>query len=259
MSRLSTNAAQIAVVARGLADKGVLAPIDADVADAGHVTAEQARLDAEAALRRSELTLASLLGLPDAKATGELAPLQGVELARAVANLPEARAFAAEAKAQESAASAYSRARVPNPTLSLFVQNDGFDERVLGGGLSLPLYLPAPLGPGGAGEVQAARAEAEQAQAAAALARRRVREEVLRALAAERSYAAELPLVPAALEARARDHLDALARAIAARQVPLRDALLSQRSLLDLIEAERQQGVVRFGDRGGLLHPRLYP
>lgn len=237
MSRLSTNAAQIAVVARGLADKGVLAPIDADVADAGHVTAEQARLDAEAALRRSELTLASLLGLPDAKATGELAPLQGVEQARAVANLPEARAFAAEAKAQESAASAYSRARVPNPTLSLFVQNDGFDERVLGAGLSIPIPLPHPVGRFYDGEIAEAKAAAGRATIEAQRAQREADLALGTALTSFEAAKSKRNLYTEERVTRAERDVEALAKELQAGRLAVRDALLTQQALVTMLRA----------------------
>jgi cobalt-zinc-cadmium efflux system outer membrane protein len=236
MSRLSTTAAQIAVVARGMADKGALAPIDADVADAGVVAADQARVEADAALRRSELTLASLLGLPDAKASGELVPLQGLEQARP-ATVPEAKAFAAEAKAQESAASAYSRARVPNPTLSLFVQNDGFDERVLGAGVSIPIPLPHPVGRFYDGEIAEARAAAARAAAEGERARRRADLALGSALATYEAAKSKRDLYTDERITRAERDIEAIAKELQAGRVAVRDALLTQQALVTLLRA----------------------
>lgn len=245
MARLATTAAQIAVVARGMADKGTLAPIDADVADAGVVTAEQARLDAEAAQRRAELTFASLLGLPDARATGDLTPLQGIEQVRPsssgalpVSNLPEAKVFAAEAKAQASAASAYSRARVPNPTLSLFVQNDGFDERVLGAGVSIPIPLPHPVGRFYDGEIAEAKAAAARAAVEGQRAQRQADLALGAALVDYEAARSKRELYTEERVTRAERDVEALARELQAGRVAVRDALLTQQALVTLLRAD---------------------
>ena len=240
MTRLSTNAAQIATVAKGMADKGVLAPIDADVADASVVAADQARLEAEAELRRAELTLASLLGLPEAKASGDLLPLRGVEQVHAGANgpgTPEVKAFHAEAKAQESTASAYSRARIPSPTLSLFVQNDGFDERVLGAGLSFPIPLPHPVGRFYEGEISEARAAAERATTESERARRRADLALESALTSYESAKSKRDLYTEERVTRAERDIEALAKELQAGRVAVRDALLTQQALVTLLRA----------------------
>lgn len=237
MTRLSTNAAQIATVAKGMADKGALAPIDADVADAGVVAADQARLDADADLRRAELTLASLLALPDAKATGDLLPLQGLEQVHAAASVPEVKAFNAEAKAQESTASAYSRARIPSPTLSLFVQNDGFDERVLGAGLSFPIPLPHPVGRFYDGEIAEAHAAATRATTEGERARRQADLALSSALALYEAAKSKRDLYTEERVTRAERDVEALAKELQAGRVAVRDALLTQQALVTLLRA----------------------
>ena len=88
------------------------------------------------------------------------------------------------------------RARIPNLSLSFTAQSDGFSERVLGGGLSIPLPLPEPLGPSRGGEIAAAATAVSEAQVLVGKREREVGLEVRRAhhavLAAERSLA-EVP------------------------------------------------------------------
>lgn len=113
-TRLSAVSAQIAGVARGMAERGVVSPIEADVADAARVSIDQSQLAAERRAHTSQATLTVLLGadssLPVA-VTGDLEPLRGVE---------------------EEA-----RSRIPNLTVSAFVQNDG---------LQRACARPGPLG-----------------------------------------------------------------------------------------------------------------
>jgi cobalt-zinc-cadmium efflux system outer membrane protein len=143
---------------------------------------------------------------------------------------------ALEQRARAARVSLLRRLRVPNLTLSAFAQSDGFDERVLGGGLSLPLPLPGPWGPSRAGEIAAAQAELELAETSVEKVRRRVRLEVQRAVALEQSYARELALYPPDLVARAGTRLAVLSEALAGRQLAVREALVLQRSLLELLQ-----------------------
>ena len=175
-----------------MADRGLLSPVDADVADATRVGIEQTQLAAQRRARGTQLALTTLLGLdPDAavSATGELAPLRGIdEEARAAAarepsDRPEVQAFEAERRAQEATATAYARARVPNPTISAFAQNDGFNERVLGVGLSDPIPVPQPVGRLYNGEIAEANALAARAATQAERVRRQTRADILDALA----------------------------------------------------------------------------
>src|SRR6185369_14506042 len=74
--------------------------------------------------------------------------------------------------------SLFRRTRVPNVTVSAFVQNDAFNDRVFGVGLAIPIPIARTYG----GEIAEAEAEAARAKSEAA---RIVRElELRRALAA---------------------------------------------------------------------------
>ena len=109
--------------------------IDSDVAEATFLHVAQARVLAEQAARRANNTLATLLGLapedPVAVEGGlEPLPLDGVDtLAQdaLVAKLPQVQALEASRRSQHERADYFRRARWPNPTFSVFAQNDETD------------------------------------------------------------------------------------------------------------------------------------
>lgn len=239
----------LAALARGRAGVALAAPVEVDAAAAEATRLQVTRLEAERGQARARAVLAELLGRPDPPAIrgslDEAATLLAVSepeqpTERMVAAALELRGepvvAALEQRARAARVSLLRRLRVPNLTLSAFAQSDGFDERVLGGGLSLPLPVPGPLGPSRAGEIAAAQAEVELAETSVEKLRRRVRMEVQRAVATEQSYARELALYPPDLVARAGERLVALSEALAGRQLAVREALVLQRSLLELLQ-----------------------
>lgn len=244
---LSRVADALATASAARASEALLAPVDADVARAEAVRISLGRFEAERRQAAAQADLASLLGQPGPVAvTGSLddvvpAPSAETSVEDAVRGAlllrGELGAAEQERSVRLSRVRLQQRLRAPNPTVSLFAQSDGFSERVLGAGLSIPLVLPAPLGPSRAGEIESARAQAAQADTTLEQLRRRVRLEVTRALQAEQTYARELQLFPAELTARARTDLTALGEALAAQKVAIREALLSQRSLIELLQA----------------------
>jgi cobalt-zinc-cadmium efflux system outer membrane protein len=139
------------------------------------------------------------------------------------------------------------RERIPNPTLSGFVQRDGFGERVVGIGLSIPLPLPAPIGRTHAGELAETLARVRAAESSVELARRRVRLEVADALAGLRARRAALALYDDRLLTRARADLTALREGMGSRQVNWREGIVAQRSLIELLSGsmEARHGLVQ--------------
>jgi outer membrane protein, heavy metal efflux system len=103
--------------------------------------------------------------------------------------------------------------------------------------VSVPVPLPAPVGRTRAGEIAATLARLRMAEGSLELARRRVRLEVAEAIAELQARQAALALYRGDLLARARRDLAALREAISSRQLPLREALLAQRSLIELLQA----------------------
>jgi len=239
------------------AKEGLVSALDADLARAEAVRVRALRIEAERRREEARATVA-LVVAGDAttvievasRLDGELPPLEAtaVSLADRLAHAAEARAdlaaLALERRVAEREVARLSRARAPNPTLSIGVQNDGFDEFVILGGLSLPIPLPAPVGHTYAGELATARAGVERATLTREAAAREVRLEVINAYAQAQARAARLRLNTPELLGRARAHLAALAEAIAARSLSLREAVIAQRSLVELllgaVEAQRE-------------------
>jgi cobalt-zinc-cadmium efflux system outer membrane protein len=245
-ARLAAASAQIAAVARGMADRGVLSPVEADVADAARVSIDQSHLAAERRLRTSQVTLSVLLGadsLMPVSVTGDLEPLRGIEeearraAGRDASDRPQVQAFEAERKAQEAVAMAYERSRVPNVTVAAFAQNDGFNERVFGLGLSVPIPLPQPVGRLFSGEIAEANALARRAGTDAERSRLQLRGAVVVALADFDTRRRERDTFTPERVARAQQGIDAIAREIEAGRLALRDALLSQQALIGLLRA----------------------
>ena len=249
-TELSDAAIRIAEVARGMADRGLLSPVDADVADAGRIGVEQARVAAERRARSATIALAMALGVDAAtsvKAEGDLEPLRGIEEdARAALDgqrdrgrdRPEVRALEAESRAHEATASALARTRVPNPTVSVFAENDGFDERVFGAGLSFPIPLPEPVGRLRDGEIAESRALATRAATEAELARRQARAGLLAALAEYDMRRRQRDLFTPDSVTHARQDIAQIAKEIQAGRLPVRDGLISQQALVGLLRSE---------------------
>ena len=237
---------KVAAATKAAADKGLLSGIDADVTDIAHLRVVQEKL---AAIRRAQQATAALLSLMsldprrEVAVEGDLVPIADVETFAAkqdphiVDERPEVQALEATGRAYEARASMYRRARVPNPTLSVFVQNDGFNERVLGVGLSMPIPLPQPLGRTFAGEITEADALSRRSKTQAEQARREIRLDLANALASYASIRAQSELYTAERIGRAEQSLRSIASEIEAGRLAVRDALVSQQALVDLRRA----------------------
>ena len=246
-ARLSMASQIVVAAARGRAEKGVIAPIDADVADAAATRVYQAKLAADRRLAEANATLASMMGADPNRsaivANGALVPIAGIDLtaaslgANASATRLEVRVLDAERHAFELRADAYRRTRIPNPTVSLFVQNDGFDERVLGVGLAFPIPLPGNVGRTYVGEIAEADAFARRTAAERQRFQRAVRLEVVVAAQAYASRKKEVDAFPLEKTRRAEDSLRSLGEEIEAGRLSIRDAVITEQALIELLQA----------------------
>lgn len=231
------------VVVRARADKGISAALDADLAEIASFRALQSKLAADRTLATSSARLAFLLGHDPATvnvtAEGDLTPLPGFDGPLAAVN-PLERAELQLADAERSAAraraSAFRRSRVPNPSISAFVQNDGFNERVLGVGIAVPIPLPAPLGRTYAGEIAEAEALAERATVDKTRVEREIRLAIAEAQATYSSHRLAVSAIPAEKVKRAEDRLQELNVEIEAGRLGVRDALVAQQSLIEFLQ-----------------------
>ncbi|MBX3206061.1 MAG: TolC family protein [Labilithrix sp.] len=243
--RLESTAQQIARVTRGRADAGVGSPLEAEVADAASLRVTQARVEAERELRVDTARLAALLGRDPLRehvaVAGDLEPLGGADaIARSASEdlarrRPEVLALANERRAHEARAEALRRARVPSPALQVFAQNDGYDERVLGAGLSVPIPLPEPVGRLHAGEIREAEALARQTGAKRELVERELGAELAAAVATYEGRRAEAALFTRERALRSEQLLSEIRAEIEAGRLPVRDALLAQQQLIDVL------------------------
>ena len=252
--RLLTLTQALSDVAHARAEQGLVAPVDADVATATWVQSAQSRFAAERRSSESTSILLSMFGLDPARASllieGELLPIDGVDEALAqyasgaAADRPELRVLDAERRAQESRAAAFRRSRIPNPTISLFAQRDGFDERVLGVGVAFPIPLPGNIGRTSLGEIAESEALARRASSEREAAARQIRLEIAIAAQAFASRAKAVQAFPPEALARADESLLSLSEEVESGRLALRDAVLAEQSLIELlrssIEARRE-------------------
>ena len=248
---LSEVAGGLSKVASARAAQALLAPVESRVAQAEATRLTLLGVEARQRAAVAQAVLATLVGL-SATAPPSINP-QAVEpdprvlpaptddltalIARSLTLRGELAAAEMERMMFSQQVRLLRRTRVPNVTLSAFAQSDGFDELVLGGGLAMGLPLPTPLGPSRRGEINEAQARVAQSEAELDRVRRRVQQEVWQAAAAHRAQMEALALLPPAVVEQARIDLRALAQAVGARQLPLREALLSQRTLIELLQA----------------------
>ncbi len=228
-------ATELERLAREREGAGISSGLQADLAHAARIEAAARVITARAERDAARAELAAMLGR-DAKAievSGELAPIDTGDRG---AERPELAASRARIEQQTRTKAVLRRERVPNPSLSFTVQRDGFAELVLGGGISLGIPLPSPLGRTPKAAIAETEANTRRARAELdATARAIGREEAL-AEAAVQARKDALALYDDATVTRANETLGSLKEAIAGGTVDLRDAMLAQRTLLELLE-----------------------
>jgi len=244
--RLEVLTAKVAAATRAAADKGLVSGVDADVAETAHLRVVQERL---AAARRAQTTKAALLvamGLePTANTSveGDLVPIAEVEAfaaqnaARSTGDRPEVQALEATGRAYEARASLYRRSRIPNPTIGAFVQNDGFNEHVFGVQISMPIPLPQPVGRTFAGEIAEADALSRRAKTEVEQARREIHLDLVNARTSFQTVRAQSELYTSERLSRAEESLRAIASEVEAGRLAVRDAIVSEQALVDLLRS----------------------
>ena len=245
--RFTATTQAVADVAHARADKGLIAPIDADVADATALRVFQLKLAADRRAAVGQAAIVSMLGLDPANGPlaieGELIPIGGVDEAlgrsggRAVAERPEVLVLDAERRALELRADAFRRTRIPNPTISVFVQNDGFNERVLGAGVAFPIPLPGNVGRTYVGEIAEAEALARRVATDKERIQREIRLEITTTAQVFQSRAKEVEAFSHERVTRAETSLLSLGQEVESGRLAIRDAVVTQQALVELLRA----------------------
>jgi cobalt-zinc-cadmium efflux system outer membrane protein len=245
-TRLEKTLERVNVATRAAADRGLVSGVESDLADVAELRVTQARARATVRARTAFLTLASLIGFDPTTATaspveGELIPMASAERVSSggppsdIATRPEVQSAEFERRAFELQATAFRRARIPNVTVSAFVENDGFNERVIGAGVALPIPLPSPLGRTYAGEIAENEALSRRAATEVERVRRAIRLERMNALQSYEGAKAQAAAFTSERLARADQGLASIAQEIEAGRLSIRDAIVSQQALVDLL------------------------
>ena len=245
-TRLEAAMTAIAIALRGISAQGLASGVDADLAQVAALNAQQGRRAAERRRIMADIELSTKLGVqPEGGATfgvaGDLTPLIVPDTASARvapdSTRPELAILEAERQAFQARASSLQRARVPNVTLNVFAQRDGFAERVYGVGLALPLPLPYPVGRTNAGEIAEAEALAEQAKTEVQRTQRALRANLAIARAEYSSRLEALQTFTPEQLARAEQTLHDTAEQVSAGRIGIRDAIFAERTLIEFLEA----------------------
>lgn len=225
---------------------GLASGLMADLAATATVRIRRQQVEAERRLVTARALLASMLGQDPSAPTlevrldmtaltivGELPAL----IEQALQRRAELGVAQAEQVARRRQIELYRRSRAPNPSLVVYAQRDGFNERVLGGGIAIPIPLPGRLGRNYAGEIAESRARVRQADAEIERLQREIRAEVVTAYHSLRARQAEALLFDPQRVARAEGHVNALSEEMAAGRLQIREAVLLQQSFLELLAA----------------------
>ncbi len=242
--RLETAMAALEAAAQGRAERGLVPPVDADLAEVALAKATVERIEAERQLQEAEAVLAASMGYASARnlrIDGELVPIDGVDRFGTGdpqrAPRPELLSLQAEQRFFDGRAQVFRRSRVPNVTLSVFAQRDGFAEQVLGAGIAFPLPLPSPVGRTYSGEI----AEAEALSRRAATEQDRLRRELRTRLAIARvDYEArrtELEVFRPERLLRTAQTLTDIESELTAGRITVRDAVVIERNLIEFLQA----------------------
>jgi cobalt-zinc-cadmium efflux system outer membrane protein len=238
-----------AALAQAKLQESLIAPVDADVALAESIRMRLGVVEAQRQLTVAQAQLQLLLGDQEDAAPAvveSMAPLAlpndmtldpNMLVPQALRLRGELAASDAEKTVLKHQLELWQRERVPNVTLSVFASQDYSSERVIGGGVTLPIPLPSPVVNLHAGAIAETRARIGQADATIEQTRRQVRQEVVQALANDTLSRAALDAFDPTQVARVRADLQALGDAIRGGQLTMREALLAQRSLVDLLQA----------------------
>lgn len=242
-STLLQASRRMSAVAHGKAEQGLIAAVDADVVDAATMRVLQVKLAASRKWAIATAELSALLARdaahPISQVDGELSPLAVADaLAAPVSSetRPEARLLADEQKVASARADTLRRARVPNPTLSVFAQNDGFDERVYGLGIAIPIPLPSPVGRTNAGEIAEFDAIGQRIQVERARLSRALGLELATAAAELRAHQDAVAALSPQLLERAERSLADLSDAVNTGKLSVRDALIAEQALIELLQ-----------------------
>ncbi|MBE7412933.1 MAG: TolC family protein [Leptospiraceae bacterium] len=239
--RLSENlyslAKDIYEVAKARSEKGLAAPIDTDIAEAELVKMKRFFLLTKRKTELAKGNLTVMMGIPF-HASIELLEkpknpvFQNMSVDRlteeALKVRAEIQASEADILTQDSKITLLKKETIPNLTISGFLQRDGFNENVIGGRLSLPLKIFRD----NSGELLEELSRKQQLINKAEVSRHTIRYEVIKSISGYNSLKEEYESYSEELLQRIDKDLDSIKKALLNGRINVREALMSQQSLI---------------------------
>jgi outer membrane protein, heavy metal efflux system len=224
--------------AQALAQAGAGTTIDAELAFVRSLQATKKRIQSTAAVALAQQQLSFVVGVPasienSVEALTLSVPIQEHHEHEHV-HL-EAKVIATQITANEAKIDLLYRSFIPNPSLSATVQNDGFNERVLGIGISLPIPLPSPVVRTPALHIEETKQERESLKAQLEFTQKEILLEETQSQTALSSAKELRANLTAEQVKNAEQSLLQLQQEVAARRLSIREGLLAQEALLELL------------------------
>lgn len=247
-TRLEQVVTHASAAARASAEQGLVSMLDAEVSELNALRLTEDRLRAQGQAQVSVAALSTLLGrdpaalqmqMPD----GELTPLAHVErvqlgrIDQIVEQRPEVLRLKELQRSKESARSVLERSRIPNVTLSLTAQRDGFGEQVFGGGIAIPIPLPYPVGRTFHGELTENAAQRAQVISELEQQQRSLRLQLVTAWHAHAAAKAQFALYTNERVERAMRSFEQLAQALQVGSTPISEAVVAQQTLIEFLRS----------------------
>ncbi len=129
----------------------------------------------------------------------------------------------------------FQRTRIPRITFSVTAQNDGFNERVLGAGLSIPLPTPNKVAPYASGDIAKENIQTQQWDKDIKDLQKKVQNEVMEAYEAVRIQHSKWVSFNQDHAERMHKNIYTLKEAVQTKHLSLREALTMQHILLDFL------------------------
>lgn len=229
----------IYLITKTRAEKGLIANIDADIALAEQIKMNRMVQIANRKLQSNKANLTVMMGVDFESSIEIIDTLPEIkfyknELNRilefALKNRTDVIASEYDTKTTEKIISLLKKERIPNLTISGFVQRDGFNENVVGGRFSLPLNIWRD----NKGEIAVANSKNQQSIAFAEVNRHTIRFEVIKSFITYHSFKEELENYTDSILKNTEKNLKNIKSAISLGQVNMKDAIFGQQSMVNL-------------------------